>query len=91
MARILGDENMSCKAKFTWLIPTNEVPFFLERESAISTALRHISKQRRASPDTAATCEARKKQVDQLLLHFIWKSRLTNRSSDVQYVSEDLR
>ena len=57
MARIFGDENMSCNAASTWLIPTSAVPFFLDCESAISTALRQMSRQRRASPETAATFE----------------------------------
>ena len=33
------------------------LPFLLACESAISTALRHMSKHRRASPETAATCK----------------------------------
>ena len=57
MARIFGDENMSCNEASTWLIPTSAVPFFLDCESAISTALRQMSRQRRASPETAATFE----------------------------------
>ena len=62
MARIFGDENMSCNAASTWIIPTNAVPFFFDWESAISTALRQISKQRRASPETAATFSNKMKQ-----------------------------
>ena len=69
MARILGEENISCSASSTWLIPTNAVPFFFERESAISTALRHISRHRRASPDTAATCEAQMVNINIQMLH----------------------
>ena len=62
MARIFGDENMSCNAASTWLIPTSAVPFFLDCESTISTALRQMSKQRRASPETAATFEKSQKE-----------------------------
>ena len=69
MARILGEENISCSASSTWLIPTNAVPFFFERESAISTALRHISRHRRASPDTAATYEAQMVNINIKILH----------------------
>ena len=69
MARILGEENISCSASSTWLIPTNAVPFFFERESAISTALRHISRHRRASPDTAATYEAQMVNINIQILH----------------------
>ena len=69
MARILGEENISCSASSTWLIPTNAVPFFFERESAISTALRHISRHRRASPDTAATYEAHMLNINIEILH----------------------
>ena len=69
MARILGEENISCSASSTWLIPTNAVPFFFERESAISTALRHISRHRRASPDTAATYEAQMVNINIQMLH----------------------
>ena len=69
MALILGEENISCSASSTWLIPTNAVPFFFERESAISTALRHISRHRRASPDTAATYEAQIVNINIQILH----------------------
>ena len=69
MALILGEENISCSASSTWLIPTNAVPFFFERESAISTALRHISRHRRASPDTAATYEAQMVNINIQILH----------------------
>lgn len=70
MARIFGDENMSCNAASTWLIPTSAVPFFLDCESAISTALRQMSKQRRASPETAATFE-KSQQRKQTLFCFV--------------------
>ena len=59
-AIIFGDENISFNASFTCFIPT--IPFvpFLGLpvtfcDSAISTARLQISRQRLASPDTAAT------------------------------------
>lgn len=57
---ILGDENISCNASFTCLIPT--IPFVLflglpiaDCDSEISTARRQMSRHRLASPETAAT------------------------------------
>ena len=82
MARILGEENISCSASSTWLIPTNAVPFFFERESAISTALRHISRHRRASPDTAATYEAQMVNINNQIFHSNPKRKIKRYRND---------
>ena len=56
IATIFGDENISCRAAFTWVIPTSCSSLLpSDATSAISVDRRQMSKARLASPDTAAT------------------------------------
>lgn len=57
IALTYGDENISSMASVTWTILTISGVLFCLANSQISVALLQISRHRRASPDSAATCK----------------------------------
>lgn len=57
IALTYGDENISSMASVTWAILTISGALFCLANSQISVALLQMSRHRRASPDSAATCK----------------------------------